>query len=94
MCPTCEVIGRRPLSIPEQRWVSRLDTPAVSTGQRGVWGRCPADGLLHLLTARALLGIKAQGCAVAYCGALLVTENLVLRGRGTPCPTCLVGSTS
>ncbi|MBV8539075.1 MAG: hypothetical protein JO063_05955 [Pseudonocardiales bacterium] len=74
--------------------------PSVPTpAERGktvgtLWGRCSVDELLHLLAPRAVLEVAAQGYGVACCGVLLVTENLALRGSGTPCPTCLAGSAS
>jgi hypothetical protein len=96
-CPTCAEITRRPLSFPVEWKRSPQDAPGgwpvtprgYPTITRAMWSRYPVDGRLHLLGAKAVLQLVAQGCAVAYCGTLLTTENLTLRGRGTPCPTCL-----
>lgn len=57
---------------------------------RAAWARCPRDQRLHLLTPTAVLQLAVQGCALAYCGVLLTTQDLILRGRGTPCLMCLV----
>lgn len=98
-CPTCREIAQRPTSIPVDRWVSPQDTPAARLVPppaehrnvvRAIWGRCPLDGLLHLLSAQAVLQLRAVGSALACCGALLTTQDLTLRARGTPCLTCLV----
>jgi len=100
-CPRCALIARRPISVPGDPWVpSPPLTPGsqpAPAGQRETvrvaWARCGLDGRLHLLTARAVLDIATLGCALACCGALVLTPRLVLRGVGTPCGGCLaVGS--
>lgn len=97
-CPTCATIARRPTTIPEQRWVRPQDTPRPTTNRVTVvgalWGRCPVDGLLHLLIPRAVCQLTSQGCAAASCGTVLATQNLVVRGWGTPCLACLRASAS
>ena len=54
-----------------------------------IWARCRVDEGLHLLVPRAVLQLAAHGCAVAWCGALLLTQELVVRGSGTACRQCL-----
>lgn len=100
-CPTCAEIAKRPCSVPADRWVSpqgALDGRPVAAGHRdtvrAAWARCAVDKRLHLLDSRSVLEIAAQGCALASCGALLTTQNLALRGVGTPCPTCLVAGSA
>jgi hypothetical protein len=51
----------------------------------------PAD---RWLDSQSVLGIAAQGCALAWCGALLTTQDLALRGMGTPCSTCLAAGSA
>lgn len=94
-CPTCAAIATKPATVPGERWVS----PHATAGPRlkvveVLWGCCPADGLLHSLTPRAVCQLRSQGSATAYCGTLLAPGDLVLCGRGTPCLTCLAGSAS
>jgi hypothetical protein len=97
-CPTCALIAQRPTSVPADRWVSPQDTaegqavPAAGgrpNVTRVMWVRCRVDEQLHLINPRAALRL-AGGCAVAWCGALLVLQDVALRGAGTPCSTCLV----
>lgn len=53
------------------------------------WARCRVDQRLHSLGARAVLELTAMGCTVARCGALIITQELVLRTGGTACGMCL-----
>lgn len=99
-CPTCADVAKRSCSVPVDRWVIPRVTPEgqpVGAGHRDTirmtWARCSVDQRLHLLGARAVLDLAAMSCALARCGVLIITQELVLRGSGTPCPTCLaVGS--
>ena len=100
-CPTCALIARRPVSVPADRWVSPQGTPEgqpVAAGRgmtvRAAWARCAVDERLHLLDSRSVLELAAQGCALAWCGALLTTQDLALRGTGTPCSTCLAAGSA
>jgi hypothetical protein len=100
-CPTCALIARRPVSVPADRWVSPQGTPEgqpVAAGRgmtvRAAWARCAVDERLHLLGSRSVLELAAQGCALAWCGALLTTQDLALRGTGTPCSTCLAAGSA
>lgn len=95
-CPTCALIAQRPVSVPVDPWVPRPQS--IPEGQPGVgrreavramWVRCRVDQHLHLLSARAVLDLAALGCAVACCGALLITPQLVVRAAGTACGQCL-----
>jgi hypothetical protein len=62
---------------------------------RALWVRCPVDEQMHLLGARAVLELVALGCALAWCGALLTSQDLIPRAVGAPCLRCLVvGSAS
>ncbi|MBV9012109.1 MAG: hypothetical protein JO272_08660 [Pseudonocardiales bacterium] len=97
-CATCAEIAKRPCSVPADRWVCPQDTledqsvrPAAGRPNtvREMWVRCRVDQHLHLLSARAALELAAMGCTVACCGALIITQELVLGGGGTACGMCL-----
>lgn len=74
-------------------WGAHRTCPTCAKiAQRALWARCPLDKRLHLLSARAVLQLAALGYAR---GVLLTTQDLILRGVGTPCAQCLAaGSTS
>jgi hypothetical protein len=100
-CPTCALIAQRPVSVPAHPWAPR--PPTTFEGQpgagrrvtvRAMWVRCRVDQHLHLLGARAVLDLAALGFTVAYCGALLITPQLVVRGGGTACGQCLAAGSA
>ncbi|MBV9141867.1 MAG: hypothetical protein JO115_13280 [Pseudonocardiales bacterium] len=97
-CPTCAQIAQQLTTIPTQRWVSPQDTPENQSGYpkttRALWVRCPIDDQVHLLGARAVLELATVGCALAWCTILITTQDLTLRGVGTPCPTCLLAGSA
>jgi hypothetical protein len=59
-----------------------------------MWVRRAGEENPHLLSAQAALDLAAMGCALACCGVLITTQDLALRGWGTPCLRCLAAGSA
>ncbi|MBV9142243.1 MAG: hypothetical protein JO115_15235 [Pseudonocardiales bacterium] len=103
ICRTCGVIARRRTTVPRDLWVSHpctLGAHAVSLPPRQrltaqvAWAWCPDDELVHLLGSWGLVTVRAQGEAVAWCGAHITATLLAVSGVWTPCPPCLAAGVS
>lgn len=93
-CSRCAEIAKRPFLVlapwtasPQNTEDESAPSPAIT---RAMWAQCRIDEHVHLLSARAVVEFVGMGCAVAYCGTLLIIQELDLRGWGTPCPECLI----